>query len=154
VVDPFAYRPDPAVCGSGTSLWAANVREKLPYRARTVLNLGFAPAPVSMETIEAGTAGREPVGPDSPALVAFVRSVGLKAGDVQRLVVTAPNGQRLADNTAPALDRNKAQWMMFAGRKRPATAWPVGAYRAAYSVVQDGKVMLDRDFSVTVGAGP
>jgi murein DD-endopeptidase MepM/ murein hydrolase activator NlpD len=153
IVDPFAHKPDPATCGSGTSLWAETLRESLAYRARTVLNFGFAPAPVTMEEIEAGTAGRAPIGIEVPALVAFVRAIGLKVGDVQRLVVKAPGGQTFADNTAESLDRNKAQWMMFAGRKRPPAGWPAGEYRATYSVVQDGKVVLEQEFSATVEAG-
>jgi hypothetical protein len=151
VVDPFAYKPDAAVCGSGTSLWAERLRDKLAYRPRTVLNHGFAPAPVSMAAIDQGTAGRT-IEPHSPALVAFVRAIGLKAGDVQRLVLTSPDGQTLADKRAPALDRNKAQWMMFVGKRRPPTGWAAGTYRAAYSVVQDGKPVLEQDFSATVAA--
>jgi murein DD-endopeptidase MepM/ murein hydrolase activator NlpD len=151
IVDPFAYRPDAATCGSGTSLWAESLRAALAYRPRSVLNVGFAPAPVTMETVEAGTAGKAPIAGDSPALVAFVRAIGLKAGDTQRLVVTMPDGQRLAENTTPALDRNKAQWMMFAGRRRPPSGWPAGRYRAAYSVIQDGKEVLEQEFSVTLG---
>ena len=126
VVDPFAHKPDPATCGSGTSLWAETLREQLSYRARTVLKHGFAPEPVTQEAIDAGTAGQAAIGPDSPALVAFVRAIGLKTGDVQRLVVKTPGGQTVADNTAEPLDRNKAQVMLYSGRKRPATGWPAG----------------------------
>jgi hypothetical protein len=153
VVDPFAYRPDAATCGSGTSLWAETLRASLAYRERSMLNFGFAPDPVTMETIEAGTAGKAPLDTNAPALVAFVRAIGLKAGDTQRLLVKAPGGQILADSKADALDRNKAQWMMFAGRKQPASGWSPGEYRATYSVVQDGKMVLEHEFVTRVEAG-
>ena len=35
-----------------------------------------------------------------------------------------------------ALPRNKAQWIRFAGKRRPARGWEAGRYRATYSVTR------------------
>jgi hypothetical protein len=113
-----------------------------------VLNAGFAPGPVTMEAIESGAARAASVTPAAPALVAYVRAIGLKAGDVQRLTLTAPDGTVLAENEAPPLDRDKAQWMMFAGLRRPAAGWRPGLYRAAYSVERAGKPALRHEFTL------
>jgi hypothetical protein len=40
--------------------------------------------------------------------------------------------------------------MLFAGRKRPASGWEKGNYKATYSVVRDGQVVLKRDLETTL----
>lgn len=151
VVDPFAYGAPEASCGGGTSLWEPSTRQALAYRAGSVLNTGFATGPVKMEAIEAGEAGREKPTTDSPALVAFVRAIGLKGGDEQILTVFAPDGKVLAENKAPPLDRDKAQWMMFAGVRNSKGAFDPGTYRASYRVMRDGKPAIEQSFEVMVG---
>jgi murein DD-endopeptidase MepM/ murein hydrolase activator NlpD len=144
IVDPFAHEPKPEACGSGASLW----REPLPaYRLRELLNMGFTAAPVTMAKIEAG----ELAAPDRnpPALVAYVRAIGLQAGDVQRLEIVGPAGEVLADHSTAPLDTAKAQFMLFAGQKRPPAGWPDGTYQARYTVTKDGAVALERRFSLS-----
>jgi hypothetical protein len=87
---------------------------------------------------------------NAPALVAFVQSIGLEAGDEQRLTVTAPDGALLTENRAEPLDRNKAQWLLFAGRKRLAAAWPAGHYSARYQLLRGGRTVIDRRFGITL----
>ena len=147
VLDPFAPEEGGA-CGAGTPLWDEAAARALAYTAGAVLNAGFAAGPVTVEAIESGDAGRGGVGPDSPALVAFVRAIGLNAGDVQRLTLAAPDGTVLADTKAPPLESNKAQWMMFGGVRRPAAGWRPGVYRARYSLERDGKTTLEHAFAV------
>jgi hypothetical protein len=148
VVDPFAYGAPEKSCGGGTSLWDPSIRQALAYRPGSVLYTGFATRPVKMEAIESGEAGRETPTTDAPALVAFVRAVGLQGGDEQVLTVFAPDGQVLAENKAPPLDRNKAQWMMFAGKRQPNGGFPAGTYRAVYQVVRDGKPAVEKTFQL------
>jgi hypothetical protein len=150
VVDPFAVDAAEGACGAGTSLWSASVRDSLAYQARTVLNVGFAAGPVTMEQIESGEAAGSPPGVEAQALVAFVRAIGLKRGDTQRLSITAPDGRLIADQAEKPLDRDKAQVMLFVGRKRPPAGWDRGPYRATYSVVRDGNVLLERSFEASL----
>jgi Ca2+-binding RTX toxin-like protein len=154
VVDPFAFQPEPATCGSGTSLWAPALRAVLTYRDRTVLNAGFAPAPVTMEQIDAAEVADESLGVRAPALVAFVRAVGLRQDDIQRLAVRTPDGTLLIDHTAEPLDRHKAQTLLFAGKKRPTSGWMAGPYTATYTVSRDGKIVLEHSFRGTLNASP
>src|SRR5712691_1551973 len=149
VVDPFAFGMTEGACGGGTSLWRASIRGALAYRARTVLNTGFTVGPVTMERIEAGEVGRVAAGASAEALVAFVRALGLKMGDVQRLSLRGPDDQVIADHTEKPLDRDKAQVMLFAGRKRPPAGWPAGIYRATYNVTRDGQLVLERSFELS-----
>ncbi len=146
VVDPFAFGAPPGSCGGGGSLWDEEAGQALAYRPGAVMNRGFAAGPVTLERIESGEAGRPAPGPDAPALVAFVRAIGLKEGDVQVLTLTAPDGPVLAENRAPPLDRDKAQTMMFSGVRRPEAGWPPGLYRAGYRVLREGRAAVDEAF--------
>jgi hypothetical protein len=145
VVDPFASGAPPGSCGGGASLWAAT----LPYQPSAVLNAGFAAGPVTTEAIESGEAGGAPLGADAPALVAFARAIGLKAGDVGEITLKDPSGAVLAENKAEPLDRPKAQVLLFAGRRRPASGWAKGAYQATYTVRRNGQIVLERSFATT-----
>jgi hypothetical protein len=146
VVDPFAFGMAEGACGGGTSLWTTSVRNILTYQARTVLNTGFAEGPVTMEQIETGEAERTAPGKRAESLVAFVRAIGLKAGDVQRLSLVGPDKQMIAEHIEKPLDRDKAQVLLFAGKRRPPSGWPAGQYQATYSVRRNGQVELERLF--------
>jgi hypothetical protein len=90
----------------------------------------------------------------APALVAFVRAVGLRQDDIQRLAVRTPDGTLLIDHTAEPLDRHKAQTLLFAGKKRPTSGWMAGPYTATYTVSRDGKIVLEHSFRGTLNASP
>ncbi len=128
VVDPFALDAAPGTCGSGgqATAWTATVAAAMPYASGAVLNAGFAAGPVTMSDIEGGTAGTPPRGPDAPALVAFFRAISLREGDVQRIVIT---GRTVASSSmAPRepLPRHQAQFMAFAGVRRPPAGFAPG----------------------------
>lgn len=146
LVDPFAYGVDPQACSGGRMLWSPAVAAQLAYRSAVALNTGFAGGPVTMEQVEAQqTAATTTAGP----LVAFVRAIGLEAGDVQSLVLIGPDGKALASHTAPPLDRAKAQYLMFAGAKAPAGGWPKGAYKAGYAVRRGGHTVATQNWAVS-----
>lgn len=152
VVDPFMTEPPAKSCESrGSSpLWEPAIRQALAYQAGSVLNKGFAPGPISMEAIESGAAERDAPSTNSPALVAFVRAIGLKGGDVQSLTLFDPDGKPLAQNKAPPLDRNKAQWMMFSGVKQPQGGFRPGLYRAVYRVERGDRPAIEQAFGINL----
>jgi murein DD-endopeptidase MepM/ murein hydrolase activator NlpD len=149
-VDPFAYGAPEQSCGGGKSLWEASLQRALAYQGGSVLNKGFAPGPVTMEAIESGAVEQEIPTTRSPALVAYVRAIGLKGGDVQTLTVFDPDGKPLAQNKAPPLDRAKAQWMAFAGVRQPQGGFRPGLYRAIYRVERDGKPAVEQAFGISL----
>jgi len=149
IVDPFAFEAPPGTCSAGKSLWD-KIPPALAYQPGAVLNAGFAPGPVTMEAIESGDAALATPGPDSPALVAYVRAIGLKAGDVQKLTLTDPAGRVLAESPGQALDRPKAQVMLFTGVRKPAAGWASGRYRARYTVLRGEKIVLEKDLELTM----
>jgi hypothetical protein len=151
VVDPFVKGPSASVCerdGASATYWEPVSAAELAYRPVTLLNKGFAAGPVTMEAIESGDVGGVSVGMDAPALVAFIRSIGLRRGDIQKLALLAPDGAVLAESAVPALDRDKAQWMSFTGVKRPASGWPAGAYRGRYMLTRGGRTIFEETFEL------
>jgi Peptidase family M23 len=150
VVDPFAYGAAGDSCGSGEVLWHPSLHAQLAYQERVILNAGFANIPVTMELIEDGSADSELPSASAPAIVAFVRVIGLKAGDAQRLVIKDPAGNVFAENRASELQTNKAQYMLVAGKRRAATGWERGTYKATYLVERDGRIVLQKDLELTL----
>jgi hypothetical protein len=82
--------------------------------------------------------------------VAYVRVIGLQAGDVQDLVLKGPGGTVLARQQLPALDRDMAQYAMFVGKKRPPEGWPSGSYTASFRLIRNGRAVSERSFSITL----
>lgn len=145
VVDPFAPAGGEA-CEAKGALWSADVAEAMAYKAGAVLNTGFSSGAVSMDSIE--EAGLPPASAHAPALVAYVRAIGLEAGDVQHLTVTGPDGETLAETTIDPLDAPKAQYMLYAGRRTPPEGWTPGTYAAEYWVERGGKRALAQRFEI------
>jgi len=141
-LDPFAAAP---ACGKGPSLWSAKAKTVLAYRTPQVINSGFAAAPLTMDAIESGAAAV--VDAQGSALAAYVRSIALRQGDVQDLTILGPSGDVFATQRAAPLPSNKAEWMMFVGKRRPVGGFTLGRYTATYSVSRGGKSILTQSFS-------
>lgn len=152
VVDSFAPSLAAGTCaagGAGDGLWTSQAAKAMAYKPGVVLNAGFAAAPVSMETIEAGDIAAPTAA--SPMLIAYVRAINLQGGDVQQLTVKGPDGAVIATGAQPPLDRAKAQYMTFVGKRSPpagSTAWPSGEYTATYTVRRDGQPVITRTFTL------
>jgi len=148
VTDPFAHGAPSGNCSGGEMLWEPSLRKALAYQERTIVNAGFSTGAVSMKAIEDGDPDGRAPDADAAALVAYVRAIGLKSGDVQSLALRSPSGKEIAKNRLAPLERNRAQSFLFAGRKRPANGWDRGTYQATYIVEQNGQVVLQRDLEV------
>ncbi len=142
-VDPFSYGAAPGQCRAGRSLW----RETPAYQARAVLNAGFSSQTLTLESAEAGP---EPARADGAVLIAYVRLLGIKQGDVQTLEVRGPGGTMVARNQAAAATRDQPLRLLFTGARKPAAGWPKGRYTARYTVSASGKTVLTRDFALSL----
>jgi murein DD-endopeptidase MepM/ murein hydrolase activator NlpD len=148
LVDPFADGAAPGSCGGGRSLWAPDLQTSLAYKPGEILNVGFVSGPVTMADVENG-AGSPAPGRDAPALVAFVRPINLRKGDVQTMALSGPAGE-LASNRLEPLAGNRAQSLLYVGKKKPATGWAPGEYSATYTVLREGKIVVGRTFKLTL----
>jgi hypothetical protein len=143
IVDPFA--PDmnnSKACTAQAPLWSPAAAQQMRYKAGVILNVGFAGGPVSMEAVEAGGVAAPAGG--SPYLVAYARFSELEQGDRVEIRLSAPDGATLAAAKTEPLNRDKAQYIHYVGKKRPATGWPHGRYLADIKVLRAGTVALTR----------
>jgi murein DD-endopeptidase MepM/ murein hydrolase activator NlpD len=145
-VDPFAAREPAGACGAAPSLWSAAARTALAYRAPELINAGFSGQPVTMDQIEAGTV-IPPAGPEAVRLVAYVRFIGLSAGDTGTLTLAGPDGAILASQDMAPLANDRAQQMLFVGRER-AGGWARGTYVGRLVLRRGRATVLDERFEI------
>ena len=149
VVDPFAPAQAAGACdaqaAAADGLWTPAAGQAMAYKRGAILNAGFSGAPASADAIE--DAGLASAGPAGPVLVAYVRAINLEPGDVQELVLKDPTGAVVSQSRLAPLDRAKAQYVVFVGRKRPAEGWRSGTYSATYTVTRAGVIALTRAFT-------
>jgi len=159
-LDPFATEglTNGAACAfegnDDTGLWEPDSAALLRYRPAFVLNAGFAETVVKMEQVETGELEDRMPGPESPALVFYGRAIGLEAGDIQKLSVIGPDGGTFAADTVDPVNRPKAQYFAFVGKKRHQSPWPAGTYRGRYSVIRDGEEIAFRDAELEIPDAP
>ncbi len=131
VIDPFsAVGPlAKSTCEApDKNLWAnAN-----SYTTRDILRAGFASSAVDLPALEDSTLADLPRESDWPALVGYVWIINLHKGDAITVTLYGPQGV-LATNTI-LLDRNKAQYLLYAGKKRQPEGWPTGTYRLVVDI--------------------
>jgi hypothetical protein len=147
IVDPFA--PDDGTgqtCGSGKSLWQDQLTPVIGYKAGVILNTGFAASSLTMEQVEAGGISTPTI--TSPTVVAYVRTINLRAGDVQQFTLKGPNGAVIASTVAPPLANAQAQRFLFIGKNRPDQGWQAGRYVANYAVIRAGRPIMQREFDL------
>ena len=143
VVDPFLGEPVTGTCqgedaGAPGRLWASALAGKLAYSDALFIEARFTFGPVTPEQAERGDTAQPQA--DSPALVFFARLINMRAGDRISLKVEGPDGFQAVSDGEP-LDRAKAQFVGFAGRKRTAERWPTGLYEGVVAVVRAGKMI-------------
>lgn len=151
-VDPFLGTPDGtrhrvAACAAdneaamGEGLWLEDRDRLLRDAAGALVEVGFAGKPVGTRELETdqvpGPRGR------SPALVFFARLINLQQGDRISLKLSGPDGM-VAESDGQPLDRNKAQWVAFAGRRTPAAGWPAGEYSGEAVLWRAGKELMSK----------
>jgi len=136
-VDPYTGRAPGAGCrsGGGPGFWRESARARLPYQAGGLLKTGFANGAVTVrEVVGARLDGTAPAR-DGPALVFWVLTFGVQAGDIEILRLTGPDGRALGElrKTIPG---DKAQWLRFAGKRAGDGPWPAGTYTGTYTLVR------------------
>jgi murein DD-endopeptidase MepM/ murein hydrolase activator NlpD len=151
VVDPFApLAPVAGGCGGGAPLWDGPTASAAAYKLRTILNFGFVSQPITASDVESGRAAEITPNAGAGDLIAYVRALGLQAGDVQRMVLTGPHGSVLFNQSTPALDHAKAQFFQMFGVRRSPGGWRKGPYTAVYSVVHGNKTVLAKRFAIVM----
>lgn len=137
VVDPFRGTEGGPDCGLGTEpLWSGTALDALPYEPTRLLGAGLAGGPFELAELETGRLPEFAPARDSDALVVWGWAINLRAGDRMELRLAGPHGD--VATSATELDRPKAQYFRFTGKKRPASGWPSGDYAVTVGIERDG----------------
>jgi hypothetical protein len=149
MVDPFAPALAMGTCGApAASMWTPQAAKALAYKAGVIFNSGFAGQPITNDDVEAG--GIAPPTSASPAVVAYMRVAEPQKGDELEITLNGPDGEVLATQRLPPLDRDKAQYFAMVGRKRPAGGWASGRYLAEFRVWRGGEVAMRKRLELTL----
>lgn len=142
VIDPFTGGEVSQTCGINETktMWADGPISRYTYQPTQIIDLGIANAAVTAAQVEAGAFDDYTPTSDAPILVGFVRVVNLRKGDQISVAFSGPDGV-IAEQTYPAMDRDKAVYMHYFGKKRPRGGWPRGAYSVYAEVLRDGETV-------------
>ncbi|NNE51238.1 MAG: M23 family metallopeptidase [Sulfitobacter sp.] len=135
-IDPFD--PDGTLtCGApgDSTLW----QDPPAYQPGGLIDIGLADAIPDYSAVKAGTAARNVLSPDAPALVIFAYAFGTRKGDVFDLRIKGPEGPFIDQRVT--VKRTQAQAYRAVGKRRRSAPWPAGQYEGTAALVRDGEVI-------------
>jgi len=150
VIDPFTgqavgsgscQRTDGDV-GVRDSMWEASVRRRLRYTSNTLIDVDFSAEPVDARRLEAGQRYETPSA-RSPALVLYARAINLEKGTRFDFDIEGPGGFS-ADGSGTPVDRAKAHWVAFFGKRLTSERWPAGRYRGRVRVMNGERLITEQ----------
>lgn len=144
-IDPFTGAERNAACqrdpSANPGLWDETVRPAHRYTNGEIIAAGFTSALPDLKQAEID-GGIAPPTSTSKQVVFFARLINLKAGDVVMLNVEGPGGFA-AQSTSKPLERNKATWIAYAGKRLTQSAWSPGTYAGTARVVRNGTALVE-----------
>lgn len=143
LLDPFLPDAADGKCqadAKGPGLWEPSAAAAFPYKNGEIIGAGFAGAQPDFNALEADHRDVPALTPASDALLLYGRFINLRSGDRIHIAAKGPAGP-IVDEVTPALDRNKASYVAYAGKKRGPDKWPTGHYEGSIEVVRGGAVV-------------
>lgn len=151
-IDPFSGRAVGGYCGmtpgSGPeeSLWDIAAIPTMAGWEGSVLALGFAGDPVNYDDLVVAGAPPEATAA-SPNFVAWAWFINLVQGDEIMLRLEKADGTLLSENTLDPLDRNKAAYSAFVGKKGSPEP---GDYTMRAVVIREGVPTISEEKTITI----
>lgn len=150
VLDPLTGRKLSEGCTSAfqqdASLFSPDIVKKLDLTKPEILASGLAGKPINHQALVHD--GPPPqVSSSDTVFVAWSWFANLKKGNTIKLILKDEQGNALVDHTSEPLDRDKATYSAFAGRKR--TLSP-GRYEIDVSVLQNDTVLRNAVSTVII----
>jgi len=149
-IDPYSGAPMGTDCHTPrTPMWSSTARGHMRYVPVGILHAGFATRPPSYRTFQAGPVGMLSMLDTVPAIIFYVSGFGTRAGDIQSISLTGPDGstplERRHELTATA--PRPFRWVTWQPGVNNGAPWPAGAYQADYKVLRptgDGYKVMAR----------
>ncbi len=142
LVDPFLPGAN-GTCNPnarGPGLWEPSAAAAFPYKNGEIIGAAFAGDAPDVNALELDDQNVVPLTTTSPGFVLYGRFINLKKGDRVNLTALGPSGELFDESTAP-IDRDKATYVAFVGKRRDKDPWPEGHYDGRVSLVRDGGVI-------------
>lgn len=155
LVDPFTGSEANAVCATdagkatAATLWAPEVVAALASAEARILEVGFAGAALAPRDLEVGLQADKLASPTSAGLVFFARVMNMREGDQLRFVLDGPGDWKQEQAMAP-VERAKATYVGFAGKKLKTARWPAGRYSGKVELYRGGQVVTAAEGEMTL----
>lgn len=157
-VDPFVGLSPKLGCSvKERPLWKDARKNGLSYQPVGLIDAGFLGRPPVMDVIELGLAPHAALSRNSAALVFWVKLFGVRPEDRQSMTIRDPDGDTIVKVRPKPVNRPKAQWLTFAGKRPPRDGesgflpWPkTGEYRGVYTLTRKGKTLVRVERSVRI----
>jgi Peptidase family M23 len=148
IVDPFDTQ-NTSQCGlNHPMLWTKETKKQFTYAKADLIGFGFSPTKVELSDLMMGKVPDTAPAKGWPALVAYGWVINLKVGDKVSVLLDGP--ENISVQNSVTLDRNKAQYLLFAGKKPKGNQWPAGDYRAHFEVLRGDTLVIAKDWRVTL----
>ena len=153
IIDPFSGRSRNGACERDLhhagGLWDAQAVGVFPYVNGEIIASFFTPSAPTLGSLERNDIGEIPLR-TSKQLIYVVRFTNLRQGDRAHLVVSGPDGFEIESTTEP-LDRNKATYMAFAGKRLTKPLWAVGNYKGHAQLLRGKAVAAEARTELQLG---
>ena len=143
-MDPLTGRKVGDGCVTNRSeakpLFAPEIMAEIKPLEPAILGLGMAGDVFKYEDLVVHGAPETATSSD-PARVVWVWLANLKSGDRLRIGLSGPDGQRVVETTTEPLDKTKAVYFSYTGKKGGPNP---GRYKLEVAVIRDGKPLVGR----------
>lgn len=151
IVDPFTNQPT----GSNTAcnahqeggLW--DKRAGIRYIPTALLASGFTTQAPDQDGVLHGKFNEQYMAKDAPFLIAWVSMMGIQAGDILQIRITAPDGTVFFTKDE-AFANPKATQFNYAGRKRIGANWLPGTYTGSITLVRGNSEVFRQNLAINV----
>jgi len=148
-VDPFSGQPQDSQCYSPSriakGLWNDSAAKILNYPGSQVFAVSFSNNVPALEALERNHVRAKPH-KKSGKLILLARFLNLREGDRIRLSVNGPAEFHVKRISTP-LERHKATYMAYIGKRRTSPSWPPGRYEGHAQILR-GDVVISEMRSV------
>jgi len=145
IIDPFSGRGQNAVCSSQTTktegLWEESAAKVLDYKSSQTFAVSFSDSVPVLDALERNHVAATPH-KKSGKLIFFARFLNLRRGDRIRLTIEGPADFQVNKVSTP-LERNKATYMAYIGKRRRRPSWTPGQYEGKAQVLRGDTVISE-----------
>jgi murein DD-endopeptidase MepM/ murein hydrolase activator NlpD len=148
-IDPFLGRSQDTACASharkAEGLWEEITAKLLEYQSGQVFAVSFSDDVPALDALERNHVRAKPH-KKSGKLILLARFLNLREGDRIRLAVNGPAQFHVKRISTP-LERHKATYMAYVGKRRTSPSWPPGRYEGHAQILR-GDVVISEMRSV------